>query len=300
MALPQVLLRLNVENNYEKRCLIASIKVPLSESKQFLSEAETISFSTSFTNIKYCLYIKMSLKQMNTRFIAKTTFPSPNRAAKQIMYTIPVVLEKFYGRFLHHKRHVGLSRKARCQKPRHHTFDVLSKMNNPKEMKNPMNSIFSQVSFTNAKKSYPCGFPSAQIRFASSSSDNFVTNEAEFDTILHERDFEIHRHHRSPVSGIVKYGRNALTKVDNPKVLDIGSSPIDPSLSLVRDLPGASLCAINSSRDMLKIISDQLAEDEFQNISTELNDLANLSEFEDGWFDLVISCYGLHVSMNKE
>ena len=217
------------------------------------------------------------------------------------MYTIPVVFEQLNGKFLHQKAHVGLSKKARCRKPRHR-IGILSRISNPKQMrKNPMFSICSQMPFVNLHPSLMnsdlVGFSHGQIRSVSSSGDQYVTDEADFDFLLHQREFEMHRHERSPITRIVNCGQNALSKVDGSiKLLDIASSPIDPILFIAKKASGATICAISPDRDMLKVTSDKLVEEQLPNVSTELSDLVDLSEFEDGSFDLVVSCYGLEVS----
>ena len=239
----------------------------------------------------------MSTKQIKA--LSSTLSHTP-RVTKQIVYTIPVVLEQMNGKFLHHKAHVGLSKKARCRKPRHR-IGVLSRMSNPKEMRNQMNSIYSQMPFVNLHPSLMnsdlVGLSRGQIRSVSSSGDQYVTDEADFDFLLHQREFEMHRHERSPITRIVNYGQNALSKVDgSKKLLDIASSPIDPILSIAKKASAATLFAISPDRDMLKVTSDKLVEEQLPNVSTELNDLVDLNEFEDGSFDLVVSCYGLEVS----
>ncbi len=211
------------------------------------------------------------------------------------MPIIPNAIEELNLRFLHHKARAGLSRKARCRKSHHH--GVLSKMYNPREMKYPINSILSRAPFMNLRPLPVQSTLHDQIRFFSSRTDQFVTDEADFDTMLHEREFEMHRHERSPIPRIINYGKNAMNKVDGTiKILDVASSPIDASFALTKELRGASLFAISSSRDMIKVISDKLAEDSLPNVMTELSDLSSLTEFEDGSFDLVVSCYGLQVS----
>jgi len=138
-----------------------------------------------------------------------------------------------------------------------------------------------------------------QIRSSSSTNGHcVVTDEAEFDLIVKEREFEMHRHPNSPIRKIVKLAQDATTTRHGHdkhelKVLDIGSSPIDPLIQLAKENKNATIYSLGCSREMMKVVSNEILENDLSNVITELSDLNNLSEFEDSSFDLVISCYGL-------
>jgi hypothetical protein len=222
-----------------------------------------------------------------------------------LMPTIPILLESMSSRFLHNKAHVGVSRTTRGRKHQH-SIGILSNMNQPSYNKIQINtpkSAFGNFKFPIVKVISPTVqlISLNQIR-PFSSSDQCVTDEADFDASLHKRESAMHRHKRSPLKKIVKLAKDVLylrhdkEAESKLKVLDIASSPIDPPITLAKELPHASMYTLNSSRDMLKVVSDKLVEEKLSNITTKLSDLVNLTEFDDSSFNLVISCYGLQVS----
>jgi SAM-dependent methyltransferase len=132
-----------------------------------------------------------------------------------------------------------------------------------------------------------------QVRHATTSSQ-CVTDEKEFDSILHEREFEMHRHSRSPINRIVKYAKdNVNGGRHEQKILDLASTPIDPSVIIAKEIPQVLLYTLSPSRDILKLVSDKVVEENVANVMIQYNELDDLSEFESNSFDLVISCYGL-------
>ena len=216
-----------------------------------------------------------------------------NNSTGTAMQSIPILLERVITyKDLHRKAFRGVSRRTRGRK-KPATIGVPSKMSNPKYNKFPLTSKLQEFNL----HLNPQGI--AHIR-PLSSMNQFVTDEAEFDLILHEREFEMHRHKRGPIAKIVKYAKKAVVGAQskpgyNMKILDIASSPIDTPMNIAKDLPEASLHVLTSSPDMLKIVSDKVVEAHLPNVITELSHLVELSEFDNNSFDLVVSCYGLQV-----
>ena len=223
-----------------------------------------------------------------------------HRLSNRIMPTIPLVLDKLNFRFLHQKRNVGISRRTRGRKQQH-SIGIFASKYVPKPIQFPVMSRSStfNLKFPVLKVDPKGSFLLDQIR-PHSNSTHFVTNEEEFDSILHEREFEMHRHIRSPISTIFKYAKDSLlgthTTNEQTRILDLASFPFDPTINIAKELPQASFYALSPSRDMLKVVSDKILVENVPNLMTEYHDMENLAQFESNSFDLVISCYGLQVS----
>lgn len=225
----------------------------------------------------------------------------PHKVPQNAMSTIPVLFDRLNFRFLHSRAHIGVSRRTRARK-HHQETSIFSRTNKTKPKNFPIASMpsLADLKFPNLHRSPLFAFD--QIRtFAT--IDQCVTNEADYDSILHEREFEMHRHHRSPLSKIVKYAKDAVHEGHNGpksahdlKILDLASCPIDPPVTIAKEVPRVSLHALTPSRNMLKVVSDKVLEENVANVMTQYSDMVDLSQFDTNSFDLVISCYGLQVS----
>jgi ubiquinone/menaquinone biosynthesis C-methylase UbiE len=239
----------------------------------------------------------MSFRQLSTMTSMKISRLSYN-VSQDAMRTIPISIDKLSYRALHHKAHGGVSRRGRGRK-NHHVISVLNRPNNV-ALPTLCKSSLVNLKFPTIQEIPQKLFYLKQTR-PLSSDNQCVTDEADFDSTLHEREFEMHRHSRGPINRIVKMAKDAMDGTHDKterdlKVLDIASSPIDPVVTIAKEVPRVALNAISSSRYMLKVMSDKLVEDSLLNVKTELSDLLELSEFDDSSFDLVISCYGVQNS----
>jgi hypothetical protein len=240
----------------------------------------------------------MKLSSITPSIVNSNTIPC--RVSKNAVITMPVFFERVNLGFLHNKCHIGLPVSRRTRAPKHqHVIGKFSRKSVPMLAKFPIASKLSSLDFNfpylnKMNVQYPCAFD--QVRQVTNSS-HCVTDEAEFDSILHEREFEMHRHSRSPIGRIVKYAKDAVNGGHHElKILDLASIPIDPPVTIAKALPRVSLHTLSPSRDMLKVVSDRVVEENVANVMIQYNDLIDLSEFENDSFDLVISCYGLQVS----
>ncbi len=230
-----------------------------------------------------------------------TSIVNSNSIPKNVVNTMPIFFERMNLGFLHKKSHIGLpvSRRTRARKHQH-VIGHFPRQSFPMPAKFPIASKQSSLDFNfpYLNKMNPQNLSVFdQIRQVTNSS-HCVTEEAEFDSILHQREFEMHRHSRSPIGKIVKYVKDAVNGGHHHelKILDL-ASPIDPPLTIAKALPRVSLHTLSPFREMLKVVSDRVVEENVANVMIQYNDLIDLSEFENDSFDLVISCYGLQVSL---
>lgn len=134
------------------------------------------------------------------------------------------------------------------------------------------------------------------------SSEMHYTDEDEFDSMLHERELEMHRHPSGPVPVITDLARKALkgkgydSQMKDVKILDIESQPYDSMVTLAKEFPDASVYSIGSSTEAVRSMADGVLKLGVSNITTQLFNAKDLSAFEDASFDLITSCYGLQQS----
>jgi ubiquinone/menaquinone biosynthesis C-methylase UbiE len=235
----------------------------------------------------------------------RVRFHVPGAVARSLLPASSVLANNFPSLF-HGKAHRGLSRRTRHRKHQH-VHGLCPHIYRPKgSLDLRMKSIFvpppSPSSFMdryNFSPTHP--IPILQKR-AFSGNYHCVTDEDVCDSILHERELELYRHYLGPIRTIVETAKDTIEghihhKTEHDiKVLDIASQPIDPSVSLVKEIPNVVVKAIGDSAAQLKLVADRISGENLPNLSTELSDLINLSEFEDSSIDLVTSCYGLQSS----
>ncbi len=138
------------------------------------------------------------------------------------------------------------------------------------------------------------------------SSEIHYTDEDEFDSMLHERELEMHRHPSGPVPIISDLARKALkgkgydSQMKDVKMLDIESQPYDSMVTLAKEFPDASIYSIGNSIEAVRSMADGMLKLGVPNITTQQFNASDLSAFEDASFDLVTSCYGLQKSRDPQ
>jgi len=117
---------------------------------------------------------------------------------------------------------------------------------------------------------------------------------AEFDgeiAELYNRLSENHRHPQGPWSLILNQIQRKCKKDSNLIIVDVASGPGEPSLTISKALPSATVFSTDVSVDMHKIASKKAVN--IPNMKSMVADAADLNAFESDSVDVVTCCYGL-------
>lgn len=264
---------------------------------------------------KAALGMRTSLR-MNPTMTSKTVFPALSIIAEHLHGTpqsSPSVV-----RALHHKAGYSGPTKRRgghTKKTKKGDNWVVRPI-----VRKPLSSYYVSKGFSPKAKSLlmqwkamnkPPIFDSAMLlqqrhQVRALSSEMHFTDENEFDSMLHERELEMHRHPAGPVHVITDLARKAMkgkgydSKLKDAKILDIESQPYDSMVILAREFPDASVYSVGSSTEAVRVMADRVLQLGVPNITTQLFNSSNLSAFEDASFDVITSCYGLQHCRDPE
>lgn len=91
----------------------------------------------------------------------------------------------------------------------------------------------------------------------------------------------------------------ATSSTKNPRILDIACGPGEPATMLAKAIPHAQVIATDNDPVMIDMAKKTNATAPLPNLTFQLADMQDLSQFPDGSFDVVTCCYGIMFPEDK-